>query len=149
MNEWWLIFFFLILLHQHRVSKRIWHFHVIRILNDTLQWRHKGRVGAWYHQPPDCLLNRLFRCRSKKTSKLRVTGLCVGNSPVTREFPAQMARNVEGKCFHLMASSWHTSICEISILSISFSNDSSRRLCILHEIINWWEKTIRFYFNFK
>ena len=26
-----------------------------------------------------------------KTSKLRVTGLCAGNSPVTREFPAQMA----------------------------------------------------------
>ena len=27
----------------------------------------------------------------QKTSKLRVTGLCVGNSPVTGEFPAQMA----------------------------------------------------------
>ena len=26
----------------------------------------------------------LFRCRSKKTSKLRVTGLCAGNSPVHR-----------------------------------------------------------------
>ena len=35
------------------------------------------------HQPRDCLLNRLFRRRSKKTSKLRVTGLCEGNSPVT------------------------------------------------------------------
>ena len=31
----------------------------------------------------------------KKTSKLRVTGLCVGNSPVTGEFPAQMASNAE------------------------------------------------------
>ena len=36
-----------------------------------------------------------FRRRSKKTSKLRVTGLCVGNSPVTGEFPAQMASNAE------------------------------------------------------
>ena len=27
--------------------------------------------------------------RSKKTTKLRVTGLCEGNSPVTGEFPAQ------------------------------------------------------------
>ena len=36
-----------------------------------------------------------FRCRSKKTSKLRVTGLCAGNSPVTGEFSAQMATNVE------------------------------------------------------
>ena len=30
-----------------------------------------------------CVLNRLFRRRSKKTSKFRVTCLCVGNSPVT------------------------------------------------------------------
>ena len=28
-------------------------------------------------------------------SKLRVTGICVGNSPVTGEFPAQMACNAE------------------------------------------------------
>ena len=37
--------------------------------------------------------------RSKKTSKLRVTGLCEGNSPVTGDFPAQKARNVEGAPF--------------------------------------------------
>ena len=43
----------------------------------------------------DCLLNRLFRRRSKKISKLRVTGLCAGNSPGTGEFPAQMASNAE------------------------------------------------------
>ena len=29
----------------------------------------------------------MFRRKSKKTSKLRVTGLCVGNSPRTGEFP--------------------------------------------------------------
>ena len=38
-----------------------------------------------------CLLNRLFGRRSKKASKLRVTVLCAGNSPVTGEFPAQKA----------------------------------------------------------
>ena len=43
----------------------------------------------------DCLPNLSFRRRSKKTSKLRVTGLCAGNSPVTGEFPAQRASNVE------------------------------------------------------
>ena len=37
----------------------------------------------------------VFRRRSKKTSKLRVTGLCAGNSPGTGEFPAQMASNTE------------------------------------------------------
>ena len=46
-----------------------------------------GTHGVSNHQPDDCLLNRLFRCRSKETSKLRVTGLCVGNSPVIGEFP--------------------------------------------------------------
>ena len=55
----------------------------------TLRWRHNGRYSVSNHQPHGCLLNRLFRRRSKKTSKLRVTGLCAG------EFPAQMANNVE------------------------------------------------------
>ena len=31
----------------------------------------------------------------KKTSKLRVTGLCAGISPGTGEFPAQMTSNAE------------------------------------------------------
>ena len=31
----------------------------------------------------------------RKHSKLHVTGLCAGNSPVTGEFPAQMASNAE------------------------------------------------------
>ena len=61
----------------------------------TLHLRHNGRDNASNHQPHDCLLNRLFRRRSKKTSKLRVTGLCVGNTPGTGEFPAQMASNAE------------------------------------------------------
>ena len=60
-----------------------------------LRWRHNGRDSVSNHQPHDCLLNRLFRRRSKKTSKLRATGLCVGNSPGTGEFPAQMASNAE------------------------------------------------------
>ena len=47
----------------------------------TLQWRHNDHDGVSNHQLHGCLLNRLFRRRSKKTSKLRVTGLCVGNSP--------------------------------------------------------------------
>ena len=40
------------------------------------------------HQPHDCLRNRLFR-RISRTSKLRATSLCAGNSPVTCEFPTQ------------------------------------------------------------
>ena len=41
------------------------------------------------------LANNLIRCRSKKTSKLRVTGLCTGNSPETGELSEQRASNAE------------------------------------------------------
>ena len=58
-----------------------------------LQWRHNERDGVSNHQRHDCLLNGLLRRRSRETSKLRVTGLCAGKSPVTGEFPAQMASN--------------------------------------------------------
>ena len=61
----------------------------------SLQWRHDGHDSVSNHQPHDCLLNRLFRRGSKKTSKLRITDLCAGNSPGTGEFPAQMASNAE------------------------------------------------------
>ena len=61
----------------------------------TLRWRHNGHHCVSNLQPHDGLLNRLFRRRSKKTSMLRVTGLCAGNSPVTGEFPAQMTSNAE------------------------------------------------------
>ena len=47
----------------------------------SLHWRHNDHDGVSNHQRHDCLLSRLFRCRSKKTSKLHVTDLCVGNSP--------------------------------------------------------------------
>ena len=65
--------------------------HWWRVYANSLQWRHNEPDRVSNHQPHDCLLNRLFRRRSKITSKLRVTGLCAGNSPMTGEFPAQRA----------------------------------------------------------
>ena len=47
----------------------------------SLHWRHNDHDSVSNHQPRGCLLNLLFRRKYKKTSKLRVTGLCVGNSP--------------------------------------------------------------------
>ena len=81
-----------------------------------LRWRHNGRDSVCNHQPQDGILNRLFRRRSKKTSKRRVTGLCVGNSPGTGEFPAQMASNAENVSIwwrhHAQCGrrKWHVSI---------------------------------------
>ena len=64
-------------------------------ISQSWQWRHNGRNGVSNHQPHDCLLNRLFGHRSKKTSKLHIAGLCAGNSPGTCEFLAQMASDAE------------------------------------------------------
>ena len=55
----------------------MWH----GFIHISLHWRHNDHDGVSNHQPHGCLLNHLFRRRSKKTSKLHVTGLCVGNSP--------------------------------------------------------------------
>ena len=61
----------------------------------SLQWRHNEHDVVSIHHRLHCLLNRLFRRRSKKTPKLRVTGLCEGNPPVTGGFPSQSASNAE------------------------------------------------------
>ena len=109
-----------------RVTNRISYIplfsYFISIVNTIpLQWRHNGRDGVSNHQPHDCLLNRLFRRRSKKTSKLRVTGLCVGNSPVTGEFPAQKACSAENvsiwwrhRSCHTLAVEHHAYIWQVS-----------------------------------
>ena len=54
---------------------------------------HNVRDGVSNHRCLDSLLHHLFKRRSKKTSKLRVTAFCNGNPPVTGEFPAQRASN--------------------------------------------------------
>ena len=79
------------------------HTHALVRHFETLQWRHNEHDGVSNKQPFHCLLNRLYGRKSKKTSKLRVTGLCVGNSPGTDEFPAKMAsyaENVSIWCRH-------------------------------------------------
>ena len=53
-----------------------------------------------------------FKHRWRKTSKLRVTGICVGNSPVTGEFPAQMASNAENASIW-----WRHHVCQLGPIS--------------------------------
>ena len=57
------------------------------MLAKTLQRRHNESDDVSIHQRVDYMLNRLFRCRSKKPSKLRVTDRYEGNPPVTGCFP--------------------------------------------------------------
>ena len=61
----------------------------------TLQWRYNERDGISNDRRLDSLLNCLLRRRLKKTSKLRITGLCEENPPVTSVFPSQRASNAD------------------------------------------------------
>ena len=109
--------------NSHYKRKSVWTIAVYGISHKTcaqfrrasLQWRHNEHNGVSDHQPHDCLFNRLFSRRSKKTSKLRVTDLCVGNSPVTGEFPEQRASNAEN------VSIWwrHHVLCSYIVISQS------------------------------
>ena len=68
-------------LAHFKVKSCSW-FNEVLLTQMTLQWRHNGRNSISNHQPHDCLFNYIFTHWSKKTSKLHVTDLCVGNSPV-------------------------------------------------------------------
>ena len=66
-----------------------------------------------------------------QTSKLRVTGLCVGNSPVTGEFPAQMASNAENvSIWWRHHALWQSTAC--LILSHRFYRTITEPDCIIH-----------------
>ena len=74
--------------------------------------------------------NRLFRRRSKKTSKLRVTGLCAGNSPVTSEFPVQMASNVENVSIWWRHRGYFCSGGRVVDHKYKYENIKLARLCV-------------------
>ena len=115
-----------------------------------LQWRHYERDDISNHQPHDYSLNGLFSRGSKKAWKLRVTGLCEGNSPVTGEFPSQRPSNAENVSIwwrHHDPSEWKsgthwgraTHICVSNLTTIGSDNGLSSRhyLNQCWNIINW------------
>ena len=77
----------------------------------------------------------LFRCKSKETSKLRVTGLCEWNSPVAGEFPAQRASNAENVsiwwCHHVING------CAITMTSHARHGESNHRqiYCFAQQLV--------------
>ena len=106
----------------------------------SLQWRHNDYDSVSNHQLHGCLLDRLFKPRSKKTPKLRVTGLCVGNSPgpvnsphkgpVTRKmFPfddvIMWNLNKKYKHFHTANYIWKWPVQKAPFLSWWFCNTFS------------------------
>ena len=101
---------------------------IVRTCN-TLQWRQNERDGVSNLRSHDCLPKRLFRCRSKKTSKLRVTGLCVGNSPVTGELSAQMASDSD----YMFPGRTHFAIDFVRLFPI---RDATRRISLAN-MVKW------------
>ena len=81
-NDWFFSFSYIIIemsygrnfLNRYLRLSRCQHANCNSMRNCQLQWRHNECDGVSNHQRFDGLLNRLFRRRSKKTSKLRVTG---------------------------------------------------------------------------
>ena len=126
-------------------------FQCIRSLLVTLVTKNNVTKNVLYHYvdvtmgPHQCLLNRLFGCRSRKTSKFRVIGLCAGNSPGTSELPTQMASNAEN------VSIWwrhHVNVCMCArvicwwylynINTKAFYSDPTLYLKISHSTMGWY-----------
>ena len=90
----------------------------------SFQWRHNGGDNVSNHQRLGYLLNCLFRRRSKKASKLRVTGLCEGNSPVTGGFPVRRASNAEN-----VSISWRHHVLTMDTPYLTHEFDIGRAIC--------------------
>ena len=108
-------------------------------LGHTLPWHQHGHEGVSNHQPHCCLLNRSFWRRSKKTSKLRVTGFCAGNSSATGEFPAQMASNAES------VSIWWRHHDMISCYRSPFDSHCNSMVLFLFCNTTLWSSLVVFY----
>ena len=82
------------------------------------QWSYNRRLKS---RRIGCLLNCLFRLRSNKTWKLRIIGLCEGDSPVTGELLSQRASNAENIslwCRHHGFQIWHKFTCRSKLNGI-------------------------------
>ena len=87
--------------HWNKKSSDNWKYNIVGDTRETMvllesTWhlwgvlQHRQQVAIFH-----CLFNCWFKRRSKKTSKLHVTGLCAWHSPVTSVFLAQKASNAE------------------------------------------------------
>ena len=83
----------------HVLYHIVWHF----VIEISLHWRHNDHDGIWNHQPHGCLLNHLFRRRSKKHQSSASLALVRGIHR-DRWIPRTKGQ-LRGKCFHLMTSS--------------------------------------------
>ena len=77
---------------------------IVSLCYFALQWCHNECDSMSNHRRFDRLLNHSFRHRSKKTSKLRTTGLREWIPLVTSGFPSQRYSKVENVWSHTWSS---------------------------------------------
>ena len=129
----------------------------MQYIHSTLPWRHNGRDVVSSHQPHECLLNRSFMRRSKKTKKQRRPVNSPHKWPVTQKiFPCddvimimqdiniitRMTRRKRASIFpsdislHLMSSliyiSWYVIPPGLDILTLEKWDDGRRYLIYQH-----------------
>ena len=117
----WIKYYFSYLICQ--VIKRFWKY--VSHYNDVIMSSMASQITSL-----TIVVSIVYsRRRSKKTSKLRVTGLCEGNSPMTGEFPAQRTSNAGNVSIWWRHRGWHNlsliakSISETLLLTrISYAN---------------------------
>ena len=89
---------------------------IITVTSLWARWRLKSPASRLFTQP-------FIQAPIKENTKLRVTGLCAGNSPVTGEFSTQRDSNAEN------VSIWwrnHDALLEMCLLC-GLNNDHQRR----------------------
>ena len=137
------------------ITSRTWDWQINFL---TLQCRHNECDDVSNHRRLDCLINRLFRRRSKKTSKLRVTGLWEGNyaKPVygvaTIYHQVRWVRWGHPSLFHTATSHliWYKMFCvrDISyrLILMEFINTFSvYAQSGTHIRFNWWISVVLIY----
>ena len=101
-----------------------------------ISWHHNEGHGTSNHQHLDCLLTRLFRRTSKRTSKLRVTGPPEENPPITSELPSKRTSNADKYSFDdvIMQKDSY----DLWYISFEkwFLKNANVFLCYIHSLLN-------------
>ena len=117
-------------------------------LPQSLQWRQSWLDSVSNHQPHHCT-QPLIRAQIKRTSKLRLTGLCAWNSPVTGECPRTMASYAENvSIWRRHHGAWSKPMMDMVKISqcITFNKgNKAKTVCICLGIYCIWDRTCNYF----
>ena len=110
-----------------KTADRIWRYHLLKHTAREIGTHYSEVImGAMVSQITSFMVvySTVYSGADIKTSQLRVTGLRVGNSPVTGEFPAQTASNAE------KVSIWWRHHAWLAVITHAGANDFISLDCI-------------------